>query len=270
MVQVSSVETRYTEQGEGEPLVLIHGFPETLQGWRKNIPELSKHFRVIALDMVGFGGSEKTDWGFDCLRLAEFVKLFLEELGVKRAHIVGTDTGALIALAFAAQYPERVNKLVIFSGTAYADSISTADVKLMMMPVLGDGFFLLFGKPGLRLGIKKGFHRPEEVEKEIIDEYVNAFSSFKSRKLALKLMRTLGVGMEGVMEKLKQQSPPTLILWAEHEKYFYPWVAERFHADLKDSQLKYISDSGHFIQEEQPEIFNQTLLKFLSPGATHG
>ncbi|MCM8775888.1 MAG: alpha/beta hydrolase [Candidatus Omnitrophica bacterium] len=224
MIEVHGVSTRYVDRGQGETVLLIHGFPETLQGWRKNVPEFAANYRVVALDVVGFGGTDKVDWGFSCVRLGEFVKAFMDKLGIAKAHVIGTDTGSLIALALAANYPEKTGKLILFSGGGSEDSISAVDVRMMIKPVLGEFGFLLLGPLTLKMGIKKGFYRPENIEREIIKEYTTYLSSWRSRRLALKLMRHLGDGYDGVMEKLKAHPPPTLILWAEHEKYFYSWV----------------------------------------------
>lgn len=260
---VDSIQTRYVDEGNGDALILIHGFPETLQGWRKNVPELAKHHRVVALDVVGFGQSDKADWDYSCRGLAFFVKKFLDRLSIQRVHLVGGDTGALIALAFAAEYRQQVDRVVFFSGTVSPEGISALDVKLMALPLIGDIGFLLFGSLGLRTGVKRGFYRPEQIENEVMQEYLDALSTWKARKIALRLMRVLGNGWQEVMKRLQVNPPPTLILWAEHEKYFYPWVPEKLKKDLAGSRLEYIKDSGHFIQEEKPEVFNRLVLDFL-------
>jgi pimeloyl-ACP methyl ester carboxylesterase len=262
-LSVDGVTVHYTDQGSGPAVLLIHGFPETLQGWRRNVPELSKHFRTVALDMVGSGRTDKADWDYSCAGLARFVKKFTEQLGLSKFHLVGTDTGASIALAFAADYPESVNKMVIFSGTAYSNSVKAPEVRLMMVPGLGHAIFLLFGGIGTRLGVYRGFHQWKNIDPEAVREYVECLASVKARMLAVRLMIELEKTAGLALPKLKQKCPPSLILWAEHEVFFYSWVPQKLNQDLQGSKLEIISGSGHFIQEEKSALWNEKVIRFL-------
>jgi len=262
-VQLGGSNVRCLDVGQGVPLILIHGFPETLQGWRKNIPELAKQYHVLAFDFVGFGGSEKVEWDYSSKGLANFVALFMDHFGIEKAHVVGTDTGATIALSFAAHYPTRVQKMVILSGTAYPKSVSAWDVKLMVAPVLGDVGFHLIWKWGLWFAMRRGFADPKNFEKKAAAEYFDCLSTFRARQIALKFFRVLEKTAEAPLDALRKKAPPTLILWGRDEKFFYPWVPERLKQDLSGSRLVYIPNAGHFLQEEQPDQFNEHVLHFL-------
>ncbi len=262
-IDVHGIRTRYAEMGSGPCLTLLHGFPETLQGWRKNVPELSRRFRVIAPDMVGFGQTDRAEWDYSCRGMARFVHLFLEALGVSKTHLVGTDTGASIALAFAAEYPKTLDRLTVLSGSPYPHSISAPEVNLMTLPVIGDLGFFLFGGLLLPLSVRLAFRDPLKLEKESLTEYASHLKTARSKTLALRLMREANNGMDGVMKKLRASPPPTLILWSEHERYFRPWVPDRLHKDLAGSRLERVADAGHFFQEERPDEFNRLVSDFL-------
>ena len=111
-VDVGGVHTRYADQGEGDVVLLLHGFPETLQGWRETVPMLSTAFRVLAPDMIGAGETDKPAIQYTPQEMAEFVRQFLETLGIERVHVVGTDTGMSVAVAFLAAYPEKALRAV--------------------------------------------------------------------------------------------------------------------------------------------------------------
>ncbi|MCO6431162.1 MAG: alpha/beta hydrolase [Deltaproteobacteria bacterium] len=263
-IELDGIKVRISEYGSGPAVLFIHGFPETLQAWRKNVPSFAERHRAVAFDLVGLGDSDKADYDYSCIGLGRFTLRLMETLEIDKAHLVGADSGALVALAAAALDPARVDKLVIFSGTAYPSGISAFEVRLMMAPLLGDLIFLPFGALGLRAGLRKGFFDVSFLEKPTLDEYVRCLSTVRSRWIALRLMRELGRGADEIMAKLRAKSPPALILWAEHERYFYPWVPERLSQDLKGSKLEYITDSGHFIQEEKADLFNKRVVEFLS------
>lgn len=264
VITIDGIKTRYLDEGSGPAVTLIHGFPENLDTWRRNIPALSKHFRVIAFDMVGFGESAGANWDFSCSGLAVFVHKLLLALGVKKTHLVGTDTGASVAIAFAAQYKDAVDKFVFMASAPYERSIRSLEVNLMTSPVVGDLGFHLFGSLVLPYAIHKGFYQPSKLEPEVLQSYVRYFKTFSSKIAALRIMREVNNNIEVHLRKLKESCPATLILWADHERFFHSWVPERLHRDLKNSRLQYISDCGHFIQEEQPETFNRALTEFLT------
>jgi pimeloyl-ACP methyl ester carboxylesterase len=114
-IQVGNSKTRYADQGHGDTILLLHGFPENLQTWRYYFPELSKHYRVIACDLKGFGYSDKPKGDYTPLGMAKFVNDFLETLPITQVHCVGSDIGLTIATAFALNYPEKVNKLILMA-----------------------------------------------------------------------------------------------------------------------------------------------------------
>ena len=263
-VNVNGITTRYADYGRGPTtILLIHGFPENLQGWRRNVPALSSHFRVIALDMVGFGETDKADWDYTCMGLAKFVKSFLEALGIPKVHVVGTDTGASVALAFAAEYPAATDKLIIFSGTAYPESVSAPEVRLMMIPGIGELSMLGFAGIGTRLSVLISYRDRSRLSSTALKEYLRCLDSFRARLIAVKCIRALDQTALLPLQKLKKSAPPALILWAEHDRYFYKWVPERLKSDLPGSRLEIVSDCGHFIQEEKPGFFNQRLITFI-------
>ena len=111
--QVNGVRLHYVTAGEGDPVVLLHGWPQTCHEWRRVIPALAENHRVIAPDLRGLGDSEKPAEGYDASTLAEDIHQLLLHLGASPAHLVGHDLGGPVAYALAAIYPTEAKSLAL-------------------------------------------------------------------------------------------------------------------------------------------------------------
>jgi pimeloyl-ACP methyl ester carboxylesterase len=112
-IRTKRLNIQYLEAGVGDPLVLIHGWPQTSHCWHKVMPELAKNFRVIAPDLRGFGQSEKSGYPLSRSQLAADIASLLDALHIDSAHIAGHDWGGMIAFKFAIDFPQRVKKLCL-------------------------------------------------------------------------------------------------------------------------------------------------------------
>ncbi|KUJ61212.1 alpha/beta hydrolase [Flavobacteriaceae bacterium CRH] len=112
-VNVNNVDIHYVIGGKGEPLVLVHGFGQNWYMWNRLLPELSKHFTVIAPDLRGVGESGKPESGYDKKTMASDIHELVKKLGYKNINIAGHDIGLMVAYAYAAQYPGEVKKLAL-------------------------------------------------------------------------------------------------------------------------------------------------------------
>jgi pimeloyl-ACP methyl ester carboxylesterase len=112
-IQTSRLNLHYLEAGQGEPLLLIHGWPQTSHCWHKMMPELARHFHVIAPDLRGFGLSEKNGFPLSRKQLAADMVSLLDALGIEKAHVAGHDWGGMVAFKLALDFPERVKTLCL-------------------------------------------------------------------------------------------------------------------------------------------------------------
>lgn len=111
--QVNGVRLHYTIAGDGSPVVLLHGYAETSHMWRPVIAELARNHTVIAPDLRGAGGSEKPETGYDKKTLAQDIHALVASLGFQRVAIVGHDIGLMVAYAYAAQFPQETERVVL-------------------------------------------------------------------------------------------------------------------------------------------------------------
>ena len=110
------IQLHYHENGQGFPLILLHGNGESSAYFQNQLPAFGEYFRVIALDTRGHGGSPRGTAPFSLEQFAEDLHSFMEEMGIRRAHILGFSDGANIALLFALRYPQMVEKLILNGG----------------------------------------------------------------------------------------------------------------------------------------------------------
>lgn len=125
--QAGEVKLYYVRDGgAGETVILLHGFPQTWSSWKKMMPLLSPDYDVIAVDLRGVGGSDKPKGGYDKKTSAQDIKALMDELGIKKANVVGHDIGGMIAYAFAAQFPDMAESIAIIDVPIPGTDIFTA------------------------------------------------------------------------------------------------------------------------------------------------
>jgi len=111
--EVNGVKLHYLVAGKGDPVILLHGYAQNSHMWLPLIPELAKTHTVIAPDLRGFGDSSKPDGGYDKKTMAQDIHALAAALGFKRVRIVGHDIGLMVAYAYAAQFPDEVDRIAL-------------------------------------------------------------------------------------------------------------------------------------------------------------
>ena len=215
--------------------------------------------------MKGFGFSDKPDGDYSQWGLADFLKDFLDTLKIKTIHIVGTDIGLTIAAAFAVRYPKHLHSLILMAGSANKRSLGI-DVRLLKMKILGDLLMHACSPLVVRIGMQKGFYRRPQISPEILKEYTAAYRSREGRCRTLETIRSFKTD-DHFGEHLRKISVPTLILWAENERFFFKSAASHLQKTIPGAKLIIVPRSGHFIQEDQPEESSRMIMKFLKEEA---
>lgn len=112
-VRVNSIKLHYVEAGQGPPVLLLHGFPETWFAWRKQIPVLAQHYHVIVPDLRGYGATEKPPTGYEKRTMATDIYQLMEQLGLQKVAMIGHDRGARVATRFAKDYRDNIDRLAV-------------------------------------------------------------------------------------------------------------------------------------------------------------
>ena len=259
-VKVGDVNTHYIRKGKGKSLILIHGIFSSAFVWHKNIDELSRYFDVIAVDLKGYGYSDKpSDGRYSREDIRQFMINFMDAINIEKAIIAGHSWGGGIAMDLALACPQRVEKLVLIDSTGYPLKHNFV-ARLLKLPGIGKFLLALCDKDTLEWILKKGvFFDPSLVTDEEIKGWIRPYYVKGSVQAALELRNFDFV----IGEQLKDISCPVLIIWGQDDKCLPVKFAERFKQDIKGSVLKIIPDCGHNPQEEKPREVNELIRKFV-------
>lgn len=276
-VEVNGIKVCYKITGEGEPLVLIHGFGSKKEVYIGQVPVLSKDgFKVITFDNRGSGKSTHSDEHsepFTAEMMATDTKELLDHLGIDKAHILGYSLGGMIAQMFALMYPERVDKLILVATTPdfpanesgikmYKDGKIQRYHNLMEDPVktfwdnATPGFTRQFKKE-LLADQKKKIHGLFSAEDLIEIDKQNPSNPHDIEKSGEFLKQF------DVYEQLPEIKHETLIIAAGKDKTLPKMLSEKIHEKIPNSKLVVVDRCGHgFVQEKAPEV-NKAILEFL-------
>jgi pimeloyl-ACP methyl ester carboxylesterase len=261
------IRLHYAEAGTGEPLVLLHGWPQHWWMWRDLIGPLSERFRVIAPDLRGHGWSDKPRSSYRKAELAADVVALLDRLGLDRVRLAGHDWGALTSLLVAAQHPERIERLVAMSvphpWQRRVDPIATIALSYQLVLAGPWGRFAIqhgFLRQILKRGRSIGSFTPDEVEMyEAIQREPDAVAA-SVHMYRTFLRREIVPGLRGrsVPGRL---SVPTLWLVGEND-ILARRADDGFRERTDDMTLEVVPGANHFMPEELPQQTADRMLRF--------
>jgi epoxide hydrolase 4 len=277
-IEANRIRLHYVTQGDGELVLLLHGFPEFWYSWRYQIPVLARHFKVVVPDLRGYNDSEKPASGYDLDTLTADIRSLIENLGYTRAHIVGHDWGGAIAWNLAQKFPQYLDRLALLSAPhpqrLVRDLLSNLD------QLSRSWYVLAFQVPGvpewliqanLRTFIHQMFQE-QAVRKAAFSEETAQFYQAALRKpgaivAALNHYRQSFLSLQWLREGLRSPDPisiPTLVLWGDEDSLTSPKLAHGLDQLISAPfRFQLIPHCGHWIQQEAPQTVNRELLGFL-------
>lgn len=252
---VESVKTAYLTAGSGYPVIFLHGAGAGAVTWYPSIGTVSEKFQVIVPDIVGYGESDKPNAPYDRPYFSKWLKGFLKELKISKAHIVGLSQGGAIALQFTIDNPEMVDKLILVDSAGLGAKVSFwALIGTIWMNNFPSFQANRFNSPFI-------LHKPTNRDPNH-SLYSIAVLKEKGGKNAFRQGRGSAVTKISI-ELLQQIKNETLIIWGENDKLFpieYGEMATKF---ISNSKFHSIQNAGHLPLMDQPAIFNKTLMDFL-------
>jgi pimeloyl-ACP methyl ester carboxylesterase len=273
-VDTGEVRLHAAVGGDGPPLLLVHGWPESWYAWRLVMPALARDFQVIAVDQRGMGLSDKPAGGYDTGTLANDLIGLMDALGHDRFAVVGHDTGFAVSYALAADHPDRVDRAALAE-------IPGSPGAAPSPPVFVPGFIndrlwhLPFNRiEGLNEQLVTGNERAffgwefdaaaKKLPDDVIDYYVRGLSDPASLRSSFGFYRALDATLEQDGRR-KTRRLPMPILAIGGAGSFGDHVGEAMQAVADDVQSLVIPDTGHFVAEEAPDELLAALTPFLAP-----
>ncbi|ODC02613.1 alpha/beta hydrolase [Terasakiispira papahanaumokuakeensis] len=254
-VMVDTIKTAYLSAGTGYPVICLHGGGAGAVTWYPSIGPLSQHFHVIAPDIVGYGESDKPDAAYDKAYFVTWLKQWLDELGITRAHIIGLSQGGAIALQLALDYPEVVDKLVLVdSGGLGAKSPLLSIVGMVWLNTWPSSLANRFFSRYILFEPKKRDPNHGRYSIEVLKQKGGQKPFTQGRGAAVSALSDAA---------LSRISNKTLVVWGENDRLFPFEYGAKAAAIMPDATLCCIKDAGHLPLMDQPAVFNQAVINFL-------
>jgi pimeloyl-ACP methyl ester carboxylesterase len=267
-IQINGHTIFYTVKGEGNPLLLIHGYGAGIWVWEKQIEVLSQFYRVYVLDVIGHGFSDRPKIPYTPETYIHFLRDFMDGVGIEKATLIGNSMGGGIAWAMAILFPERVDRLILINcvppdvlnqvrNESFRTLVAIKDIPILPYLVLSARsrnsirWILLECVSDIKRITPEILNRQYQLSKIKGTSWV-LYSTFKHAEEALKLK-----------DQLSLIHQPTLFIWGERDLIFPPQVGETLHQAITGSKFQMIEKSGHIPMWETPEEVNPAILDFL-------
>ncbi len=269
-IEVDGDRILYVETGNGPPLILIHGFGGSIWNWEHQQSILSSHYRVITLDLLGSGRSDKPHITYTPARIVTFLLHFLDALEIEEATLVGNSMGAGLAMATALTAPHRTKALVLISG--FPQTLQGSIQSPLYTQFLSHRPPLWLAKLGNRLS---GRGTTRQVLEEIIYDHNLVTPMVVERSFQNRTHQNILPPLYSLLEHMEEWDEqygtrihdihqPILLLWGAEDRVFSPTIGKDLHKILPQARWHLIPKSGHFLQWESPEQVNSLILDFLA------
>lgn len=266
---VDGVKLAYEEYGSGHPVVLLHGFGASTYSWRQVAVSLSASNKVICVDLMGFGHSEKPSGeSYTLDRQASLLKQFLANKNIDSPVLVGHSYGGGVCLSLLNQIrqdpSQRVSGLILVDTICYQQRFPLF-IKTLRSPCLRNmAFGLMSPRRSVSNLLKLVYYRDDRITTETVNEYVSRLESKGAREALVSTAKHILPGdMQGFVRSYSDISVPTLIIWGEHDKIVPISLGKKLSADIPGASFTVIDDCGHAPQEELPEQTASVVKAFL-------
>ncbi|WP_027482331.1 alpha/beta fold hydrolase [Deinococcus pimensis] len=268
-LHVREVRTRHQVQGEGDPVVLLHGIGRSLEDWSDTLPALAERHRVYAPDLIGFGLTDKPDVPYTLAGLARFVRHYLDAVSETRpVTLIGNSLGGAVAQQFAVMYPERTRKLVLVGSAGFGQDVTLA-LRMLAVPRLGERLMTPDPRGSARV-VRSLFHDPSFATPERREHALLLATQPDRARAYLGVARFLG-GWRGVRREWRDTLTrqlaalrlPTLIVWGERDRILPATHLESARRVYPHARTHLFPDTGHLPQIERAGDFNTLVTRFI-------
>lgn len=237
---------KYVEEGQGEPLMLLHGLFGALSNFEQLIEHFKHKYKVVVplLPLFDLDILHTTVGG-----LAKYLNKFIETKGYENIHLLGNSLGGHVALVHVLKHPEKIKSLILTGSSGLFEN------------GMGDTYPRRGDYEYIRKKTEVTFYDPKTATKELVDEV------FEITRNRLKVIKIIALAKSAIRnnlgEELNNVKQPTLLIWGNNDTITPPFVAREFNRLIPNSELHFIDKCGHAPMMEQPEEFNVILEKFL-------
>jgi len=264
-VDLDGYSTHYIEKGEGEAVILLHGFFFDSYLWNKNIDALATRFKVYALDFWGFGYSSRQPMDYGYPLYADQLLKFMDALNIRKASLIGQSFGGGTCIFFCVRHRDRVRKLVLVDPAGIPHTLPLLG-KITNLPRVGEFLLGLNGNFFRKMALTTNFFYDKSlITGDYFDNVTRHHKIRGSTEASLKILRRqFFYTLSNEIRKLGEMDVPTLIIWGRNDKSNPLERGQEMHSILKGSRLVVLDRAGHCPNEEQWQQFNRLAVDFLS------
>ena len=266
-VNIKGIEVHYKDEGAGTPVVLFHGSFGSVHTWDGIANELVSDYRVIRMDQPQSALSSDIDQENEGLLLEDFVATFLDEVGVDKAHFIGTSSGGIIAYRFASKYPHRTGALIIANAPSAVVDNDAIETPLGLKALTFFSQHVLKYQPRIYWNsfLKSLYAEPSRLN----DKTVNQYYDFGWRSRTAPYVRSMFARVNDTAEidqVLSIVTSPTLLLWGTPDRVLPEEMGYQLQRKLvsTDAELVMLNGTGHYPPVESPLIVSRYVEAFLS------
>ena len=252
----NGISLEYLDRGEGDVILLLHGLGSTKADWDLQLEPFSEEFRIIAPDLRGHGNSSKPENkdAYGIPECAEDMKLLLDELGISKCMLVGFSMGGAVAFEMAVRYESMISKMVIVNTAPDFNALGEMGEQMIKERT---EMLRSQGMNAMAEKVAEGMF-PEEVQKPLRDAFYQRASA---NDLEAYYNSFITLMDWGIGEKVKNIEVPSLVVASDMD-YTPVELKESYTKKMKNARLVVIRNSRHGVTMDQPEQFNEALLKF--------
>jgi len=264
------VKLFYEEKGQGSPVLLVHGFGASTYTWRNIAPALAQDHRVIAVDLKGFGHSDKPfDERYSVFDQAELLKQLIIDNNLRDLALVGHSYGGGVALVLALdedpRLDGRISKLVLLDTIAYPQDIPVF-FRMLDVPLFSHlGVRMVPPSVQTRIALRIAYLDNSKIDEEEVEMYAAPLRTAAGKHAIIHSARQImPERLEEISARYASITMPTLIGWCDYDRIVPLDVGLKLRRTLPNAQLKIIEGCGHMPQEEQPEATLSVIQGFLA------
>lgn len=263
--EINGVKLHYQEKGTGDPLVLIHGYTSHSYTWKDVFEPLSKEFRVVAVDLKGFGFSEKPAGDYTKREQAVLVKGLLDHLNIEKAWLAGSSMGGEVSINLALKYRERVKGLILIdsAGVKY-EAKSSSSSESFRIPLIGRAFaaIALTSDKLVRGGLERSYFDKTKISDKDVKMYHLPLSGDHGQRAAASAAQQWD--LHPIENELPKLEIPTLLIWGAEDIVVPLAAGKKMQSLIRGSELDVYKEVGHLPQEEAPKKVVKSISDFVN------
>ncbi len=262
-IELDSRKIHFRDEGNGYPIILIHGTGASLHTWDSWTEELVKTHRVIRLDLPGFGLTGKDPLKrYSSMDYVILLNEFITELGINEFHLAGNSLGGLVAWLYASKYDKSINKLILLDPSGFSFDKTPFVIQLAKTPYINTLLRYFTPKSFIEKNLKEVYFNDSLITQEVISRYHN-LTLFEGNRTAF--IDRANIKREDYSFRMQYIQTPTLILWGENDSWIPVGDAIKFKNAIENSKIIIMPETGHIPMEERPIESLEIVLGFIEP-----